>query len=57
MVNSRRKPTSIGPLLRHDLAGRLALLGTQAVEVDDDDDQGAGDNSLPEGIYVKQICV
>jgi hypothetical protein len=42
---------------RRPPAGRLALLGTQAVEVGDDDDQGAGHNSLPEGIYVKQICV
>jgi hypothetical protein len=35
--------------------GDLPLLGTQAVEIDDDDDQNAGDNSLPKRVYVEQI--
>src|SRR5262245_60070422 len=34
----------------------LTFLGAQTVEVDDDDDQDAGDDPLPKGIHVEQVC-
>jgi hypothetical protein len=43
------------PALAQNAVSDLPLLGTQAVEIDDDDDQNAGDNSLPKCIYVEQI--
>jgi hypothetical protein len=31
----------------------LALLGAQTVEIDDHDDQDAGDDALPKRVYVQ----